>query len=133
MVNEKFAATEKDFEIFKEEGKKWVEFWGLKGWDIYWKYETTGGLKYCAQCYIRLEERDVTMRLSNEKLWPEQPDEENIRRSAFHEVCELLLGRLGVINRSRFVTESESTEAEHEVISILENMIFANRDKLLGD
>jgi len=52
-----------------------------------------------------------------------------IRRCAFHEVCELLLGNLRDIAGSRFILEREIDEQVHIIIRTLENVIFEKRHR----
>ena len=54
----------------------------------------------------------------------EEIDVVNVRKSAFHEVCELLLARVQHIAECRWAQPEEFQEAVHGVIRILENVVW---------
>ena len=58
------------------------------------------------------------------KTWLREPTTKLLKTSAFHEVCHMLLHRLKVCGESRYITESEIDEAEHEIVRRLENLMF---------
>ena len=61
--------------------------------------------------------------------WFKPPDNHEIRKSAFHEVCEVLLHPLKYLGESRFLTDSEMEPAVHDVIHVLENLLIGNGDE----
>jgi len=60
--------------------------------------------------------------------WEEMPERNEIKRVAFHEVCELLLASLGWMAKERFNSD-EVDEKIHEIIRRLENTIFKEKRK----
>ena len=117
--------TKKDFELFKSECEKWIEFFGLKGWQISFSYEKLSKGK--AECTYNIVNRSVL--LSFNKQWNTESENdkitpENIKRDAFHEVSEMLLCKLRNLAEYRFTTQYEIDEAVHEIIRTLENVVF---------
>ena len=47
-----------------------------------------------------------------------------IDKTAFHEVCELLMMRIRFIAEARFLTDEETGEEIHNIIRILENVVW---------
>lgn len=76
----------KAFKIFVAEVEKWVNYFGFMDWDI--NVKRCRKNKYMAQCLANDSGKCVTLCLGNLKL---HHDMDDVRRSAFHEVCELLL------------------------------------------
>lgn len=117
--------SEKDFIVFQEEAKKWIEFWGLKDWEVFFKFEHCESLDR-AQCWINWRGRICTLVLA--KFQPEERTECDIRKMAFHESCELLLHDMEAIALDEEIPHEERkglTESyRHAVIRRLENSIF---------
>ncbi len=71
---------------------------------------------------------NLTGRVATLNLTPEWDDHKittvKLKRSAFHEVCELLIARLGYIAEARFITSEETEEEGHAIIRRLENAFF---------
>jgi hypothetical protein len=115
-----------DFDIFKSECLKWIEFFGLKGWDVYFDEDAKCEDGNMAEtCIGPLSARNVTFHFKGS----DNPAFNNPGRSAFHEVCEILLYRLHCLAESRFISVSEVDEAVHDIIRILENTVY---EKLKG-
>jgi len=116
------VTTNKDFQLFKAECKKWIEILGLKGWEIIYKHEDNK-IKGRANFHIQLIDRISVITLS--KTWGDNIVSKNsIRRSAFHEICEVFLSRIKIIAESRFINSDEIDEEIHAIIRTLENVIF---------
>lgn len=83
-----------------------------------------------AQICFRLGSRLATITLA--KNWGHcEVTDEQIRCSAFHEVCELFLGRLAVLAKERFcVEEFQIDEEVHNIIRTMENAIFMRERNL---
>jgi phosphomevalonate kinase len=60
----------------------------------------------------------------NKNWCGEEPTEESVRQSAYHECVELLLSKLNMLIRQRSVLEREVEEEIHVVIRTLENVHF---------
>lgn len=121
MSDEITHTTNEDFNIFKNEAIKWLDYFGLKGWRIFWKHEKLDA--DFAQVRYNILARNAVLVLNTE-FDTCGYSEDQIRSSAFHEVCELLFVRLADIGKMRFVTEVEIDEEVHNLIRIFENTIF---------
>lgn len=116
--------TKQHFEIFKKECQKWIEIFGLKNWEIdyYHKKDKDESLSWvsfnhdnrCANIYLGIE-------------WPDNihPTNYEVRKSAFHEITEILLHPIRYIGDCRYVNGPEEIEvAVHNVIRVLENTLW---------
>ena len=116
--------TQEQFELFKSEIKKWIETFGMKDWQIHFLFE-----KIDARAEVRFNcvSSIAVFVLSTE--WDEMDDSwinvDAIKKTGFHEVCELLLGRLAdIANRRHDTTEAGIEEEKHRIIRILENVLW---------
>ena len=119
--------TEKDFAIFEKECWKWVEHFGLKDWQFNLYHEDSKILGPCrAWKDYNYEGRVCTLGLTidwkNDDVTVYQ-----VKKSAFHEVCHIMLATLhnlfSTVNRSEREAELWGSE-EHAIIRRLENSIF---------
>jgi hypothetical protein len=120
--------TAKDFKLFKETAQYWIKRFGLTGWEIYIEHADDPEQENIAWCKVYtgasgLSNRTTTIGL--EKVWAENdvtPLE--IRKAAFHEVCELMFSRLEILAVERFVLRREIREEVHNLIRIMEHVLF---------
>ena len=106
----------REFEVFKRECDRWIRYWGLLSWGV--KYFHTADDDCDSHCLLPIDgSRGASLCLS---LEPENTPQEN----AFHEVAELLLGRIRILAMSRTATEEEIDGAIHEVIETLTNTVY---------
>ena len=56
------------FEFFKKRCKFWVEYWGLKNWDIRYKFDKTEK-EECAVTQSQLVDRLAWITLDNDADW----------------------------------------------------------------
>lgn len=113
--------TEEHFRIFKEECDYWIHKFGLLSWEVLYRHEEIPG--NMAQCSYDVSARAAVLSLA--KNWePEEPAEQRVRLIAFHEVMELFLGRLAHIAECRYCQPEEVTEATHEIIATLQNVVY---------
>ena len=114
--------TKEDFEIFIYECNRWIEFFGLYGWNVFYYFEELD--EYCfANCTCDLGGRVCAIRLNTK--FPEQDYSViNLKKTAFHEVCEMLFSRIVTINNARYVGSDEIGEEVHNLIRIFENKLF---------
>ena len=120
----KTLTTKKQFEIFKQEVLVWLDFFGMKGWQVHFLHKKTDAR---ARIIFNCVGRIATFVLSAD--WSElegiQFTDHDIRKCAFHEVCELFLGRLNDMATQRFNLDELDVEEEiHQIIRTLENVIF---------
>lgn len=114
--------TARHFEVFQKEAWKWIRRFGLLNWDWCFEHAALPGLY--AQAQWNITARNCTLTLA--KDWEDMPvTNEQVRRSAFHEVCEVLLGPMTTLAGARFIGEYDLQEASHQVIRILENAVWA--------
>ncbi len=115
--------TAKHFDLFQKEAWKWIRRFGLLNWDWHFEHVELPGLY--AQAEWSITGRNCTLSLG--KDWENIPiTNEQVRKSAFHEVCEVLLGPMTTLARTRFIGEDDFGEAAHQVIRILENAVWAS-------
>ena len=120
--------TKADFDLFKKECEKWIEFFGLKEWDILIEHIDSEE-SWWARCGAGYITKSGEIHLN--KNWDEQRplDKYHIKKNAFHEVCHLLFWDLRQLAHSRFLEEDEIENKEHEMISKLINSVFKRFDK----
>ena len=115
--------SKKDFALFKKECQKWIEFFGIKSFEVLFDHSDYLQNNK-ASCTSHSVNRWATLRLNItwDDYW--ELTEKNIKRCAFHEVGELLLAPLVNCAESRYVSENELEEQTHIVIRTLENVVF---------
>lgn len=119
----KNKTTKKDFELFRAEVQKWLGLFGLHGWDVDIEHEEV--LVDCLATCSRSELKERTATIALSPNWSDyKVTDEQVKRSAFHEVMELLFTRIDLLARDRFVQEREIREEIHNLIRIMENLIF---------
>ena len=117
--------TKAHFKIFKTECEKWLDFFSLRSWDVGYQHENskgnTGWVGWCATSWT---DRTATLGLAVD--WDIKPENYEIRKTAFHEVGELLLSRLNteaIVDRCP--TEKDNiAEQRHAIIRRLEHSVF---------
>ena len=115
--------TNKHFQIFKEECQKWIDKFGLSGWEVSFVHQTYSENTY-ATCFTALVGMRATIYFTDKwdneirKISPE-----TIKQSAKHEAIHLLLARLSDNGRARYINELEMNEAEEELVRKLEKII----------
>lgn len=116
------TTTKAHFEIFKKECRYWIQRLGLTDWEIEFKHNNEDKESFC-NCRPFLLSRSAVLTLT--KDWEDfKLTNYLVRRYAFHEVCELLMGRLDHIAEARFVRKEEIEEERHAIIRRLENAFF---------
>ena len=120
--------SDKDrFRIFVDECEYWLEKFNLKSWTMAYEFSDDYSEDWENDSLAMLRWNTGARRATiwlNEN-WPE--DEIScfqIRRSAFHEVFELLLADLVSIARDRFVFEKAIESEIHRIVRTLENVVF---------
>lgn len=110
----------KDFALFQSEFKKWQKLFGLTGYKVYFKHEPLDNS--FGDISINQEDMVVTVRF-NSKLTDKDKPYQDIKRTAKHEALHLLVGRLEMNGRYRYISENEISEASEELVHRLENLI----------
>ncbi len=110
----------KDFELFKKSIYKWLDYFGLKKWDVSLFYEE----------YDMESNANIVWNYSNKivsfYLNPNLDKDEDIDKLAFHEVVELLLAKLRnySLNTKYVISDEEVDASIHTVIRTLENTLY---------
>lgn len=119
--------TKKHFDYFVQECKKRVNDFGLFSWDVVYYHERLDGK--LAQCRTGIPDAQAYISLSTDWRGFNQITKEDLRFTAAHEVCHLLVARLNLIGSSRFCSESEMEEADEQIANNLVN--FMRRHKII--
>jgi hypothetical protein len=112
-----------DFELFKSECLKWIEFFGLKDYRIAFDDKVTVDDAF-AQCSTSLPHRTCVLRFESKELDEFNEKNRDVKKDAFHEVCHLLLAELLYIAECRYVNDGELRAEEERIVRILENTIY---------
>ncbi len=113
--------SKRQFELFKKECKKWIDIFELNNWNVAYMQNKTK--KSFAYCHTNVTHYKATIHLC--KVWDDEVvklTDENIKKTALHEILHLLLSRLSDYGYARFVADDEMTEAEEELVNKLINV-----------
>jgi hypothetical protein len=116
--------TPKHFSTFKQEVLFWVDYFGLKDWDI--SLQNKDIEENRANCCCNITAHRCVISLNVE--YDEELNDFQLRKSAFHEVCELLLWRLGNLGIEGYPHKYVDDET-HKIIITLENTVFSGSYK----
>ena len=119
--------TDKHFTVFKKHVHLWLDHFGLKDWEIIIDHDIpVSASDALAACSIDLPQRFARIYLNT--TWDDNhPTEQLLKCSAFHEVCELMLGEMNTLAKARFATDDEIDSARHAVIARLYNSIAGEK------
>lgn len=116
---------DKWFELFEKEASHWLWYFGLLDWQVTFYHEKLQNdgfaetrMNYVGKC------ASIVLTKGED---PSYYTEERVKRAAFHEVCELLLGSLyGVIEQHIAAGRDYDAVAKagHEIIRRLENTVY---------
>ena len=119
----KNLTTEKDFNLFKKESMRWVGIFGLINWEIIFNKDPAE--HNLAECTTIQSAKIATLSLQED--WSDcdqKKDTYTIKKTAFHEVCELLLSKFNALAHDRHCRAEEIEEERHNIIKVLENVLF---------
>jgi hypothetical protein len=124
-----YKTTTENFELFKKCVGYWLKFYGLYGWDLRFLHqEDDDSLAYTSYNILN---RSASVILAKE--WDRPVTDRELDKIAFHEVGEVLLLRLRHIAEARFISDEETGEEIHNIIRILENVIWKPKmDNFVG-
>lgn len=123
-MSEKIKTKKEDFELFKREFLRWVDILGLRGWEVMFLHEQLSDGNIAAATYNMMN-RCATIKYS--KSYSKQYySKYEIKKTAFHECCELFFARISSLALYRHTTEDEVTEEIHNIIRTLENTYFSD-------
>ena len=118
--------TKADFEYFKKRCLFWIDYFGLKGWEYYFFHEQWNE-KTFANVRINVIGRVVSLNLSKKWSNVRKTTKVELDKCAFHEVCEVLLGRLSYLAIERFIKDEEVDEEVHNIVRTLEKVVLEKR------
>jgi len=97
-------ATNEEFDTYRNEVKRLLSLFRVNDWSVYFDLEDCPGSQ--AELITNYTSHVCTFVLSK-KL----KGDVDVKNSALHEVCHLLISDLSDLNYSRFVTQDEVTRA----------------------
>ena len=116
--------TKADFKLFKRECEKWIDIFGLNGYEFRYSHEYAADEESLADVIWEPVSRSVHIRLCENWSDSYKKDDLQVRICSFHEVLHVLIGKLSVLSKSRFILEREVEEEEHAIIRTLEKVLF---------
>lgn len=122
--------SKEEFKTFVDECNRWVDFFGLKDWKIYYYQEKLK--ESFAECRVNGIENRIVSIVLNKELDKEDYDFFDLRKTAFHEVCEVLLYGLEYLATCRYLSPEEITTERHSIIRRLENSVYRELNKELN-
>jgi hypothetical protein len=113
--------TKEDFEKFKKFTMYWVDFFGLRNWEVEFDHkEDDTSMAYTT---FNVLNRNVMIVLAMD--WGERKvTDEELDKTAFHEVCEVLLLKIRYIADARYIMDEDIGSEIHDVIRVLENVVW---------
>ena len=121
------TSTARYFPLFQKEAQYWIDYFGLKTWEV--MFTNLKDIENRATIGWKVIGRIAKINLALD--WEEGTEVVtalNVKKCAFHEVCELLLARLGMMADGRISNNKDLvTEETHAIIRTLENTIFKAR------
>ena len=125
-----YKITKKHFKVFKGAVHDWLEIYGLKDWlvsiilGVPEEHKSEAG-EYKAICVSDLVSMQAEISINGK--WLDEPTDQKIKESAFHEASELLLSPLNILANTRYVLEREIEAARHEIIHRLYNTVAQDK------
>lgn len=117
------TTTPEQFNLFKYECQRWIDYFGLIDWKVLYEHSKCSSDSYAEMLVKGVNDRVVVLRFNSESS--EINDRhEDIPKTAFHEVCELLTWPLEYLGTCRYVQPEEFPPARHVLIRILENTVY---------
>jgi len=115
--------TKKDFDVFKAECQKWIDYFGLKDWEIHYILDDDD--ENLGSCTANIGSMHATVRFAKEwdEVFPHTPYE--IKKTAFHEIIEgVFFCQLRIFAESRAFDQAIFDSEMHKVVHALENSLF---------
>ena len=122
----KNRTTSKHFKIFKKEAELWLTRLSLRDWKVVFDHvirSSSENALACINCDIGGRVATITL---NKNWGLEDVTVYQLRRTAFHEVGELLVARLGFLGECRYLQTEEIPEERHNIVRRLENLFYGN-------
>jgi len=117
-----YITTKADFKEFRAEVEFWVKIFGLHDFYIEVQHDQTSDTDL-ATTYFVLEGKHALITL--QKNWgADPPYKDQIKRTAFHEVAEILLSSLWLLACKREFSEDEIERERHAIINRLDHGLW---------
>lgn len=111
----------KKFEVFKQKGKKWQEFFGLTNWLIDYANEKEEDKECAGSTNASVRDRQAYINMSDKF----EGTLDDVELTAFHEMCEVMLTPLRQMALGQYPANEHSVdEACHDIIQRLTNGIL---------
>ena len=119
-MDKKYTTDKKHFQIFKSECEYWIKTFGLFDWDINIRHVEMEPL---GNCNWHAVDRWAIISLAK-NFGETEPTDLELRATAYHEVFELMLGRLHTLATYRYINASELDSEKHTIIYRMINCHF---------
>ena len=106
-----------EFKVFEEEFKRWHKLFGLTGYKVCFEYVPIDGAS--ASISVLQDDMVAIVRLNSK---PKDRDRD-VKLSAKHEAIHLLISKLELIGKYRYISEGELYEAAEELVHKLEDLL----------
>ena len=107
--------TNKDFQLFKKECKKWISRFELHDWDIVYEFTRNSG--DAGGCHTKYEDCQAIIKFDMEFVDGHLISKSvHIKEIAKHEMIELMLAPINILGKSRAFDESEFNHQRHRII-----------------
>lgn len=116
--------TKKQFKLFQQKCKEWINILGLKDWEIHIEHASLPFETAESYCAFDVDGHNATIVLNVEFKNSTTISDRDINRCAFHEMCHLLFAKFSILACNRFIMKNQLDEEEHAIIRVLENMVF---------
>lgn len=114
---------ERNSAVFEEAVRLYQHRLGLMEWELFVIVDEMDD--YRGTCSWQTTAKMAHITIDSEFLVDEGTTDDDLRKVAFHEICELLLGEFDD-NLKRFYSEEFIEDMTHRVIRRLENFVFAS-------
>ena len=114
--------TKADFELFKSECEKWINYLKLDNWKVYYSLNCSDS----AYAEIVGDGGNYVATISFCKEWDDSINpktKDTITDTARHEILHLLIERLWWLGKCRYVTPDELLSETESIVRKLENII----------
>lgn len=107
--------------MFQSECKKWLEFFGLKSWDVSYKMEYNNNIYASADIHYKARKATIIL---GDRFPAYDNIKYRIKNVALHEVLELLLSSIDILARERTFDSIDFEKEKHTVIMTLINIFL---------
>jgi len=124
MVTDHYT-TEKEYKKFTEYVFKWAAKL-VPGYEVRLSFTTEDE---DARADVEIDELAKTVYVGFGRKWSNKPTNAELERTAFHEICHILLAEL-VTFTNKFYNEEFTDAIEHRIIITLETLTFGQNKRI---